>query len=190
MTAKGLLLNIDGTDKLNSTSWQSPYQSDWANSVTSLWSEELVSGQHNVTGRFFANYPAYNVTISHRQLLFLAFPKPQTGDYDYVLKVVNQVDDAWDIRLRAYDESNIGRLSNCTIYFYDGSGVSRQIYILSGAYNQTYGNWYDLTGSGTVYIAMTIAVTSTGTSDVYAYLEILVPTTTTYNLLIITFEIT
>jgi hypothetical protein len=73
---KGVLLNIDGTDISNSTSWQSPYQSDWANSVTSLWCEEKTAGSHNIKGRFFASYPGYTVTISHRQLLFLAFPKP------------------------------------------------------------------------------------------------------------------
>ena len=109
--------------------------------------------------------------------------------FDHVLEVANQVGDAWKIRLRAYDQSNIGRLSNCTIYFYNGGGVSRQIYILNGAYSQQFGNWYDLTGLSTVYIAMTVSATSTGTSYVYAYLEVLVPDTSTYNLMIITFEV-
>jgi len=109
--------------------------------------------------------------------------------FDYVLKTVNYVVDAWKIRLRAYDQTNIGRLSNCTIYFHNGGGVSRQIYILNGEYNQQFGNWYDLLGSGVTYIAVTNSATSTGTSYVYAYLEILVPNTSVYNLLIITFEI-
>jgi hypothetical protein len=73
---KGVQLQIDGADKSNSTSWQSPYGNNYANSVTSLWCEQLTSGSHTVKGRFFANYPGYTVTISHRQLLFLAFPKP------------------------------------------------------------------------------------------------------------------
>jgi hypothetical protein len=73
---KGILLGIDGTDKSNSTSWQSPYGNDYADSVTSLWHEQLTAGSHTINGRFFANYPGYTVTISHRQLLVLAFPKP------------------------------------------------------------------------------------------------------------------
>jgi len=112
----------------------------------------------------------------------------QASTYDYVLEVVNKVTVAWRIRLRAYNESNIGRLSNCTIYFHDGD-VSSQICIYDGEYSQQYGDWYDLAGSSTVYIAMNVSATSTGTSHVYAYLEILVPNTSVYNLLIITFEI-
>jgi hypothetical protein len=184
---KGVQLQIDSADKSNSTSWQSPYSGNYADSATSLWYEQLTAGSHTVKGRFFANDPGYAVTISHRQLLILAFPKP--ANYDYVLKSVNLVTDAWKIRLRAYDQSNIGRLSNCTIYFRNGGGISRQIYILNGAYSQQFGNWYDLTSLSTIYIAMTVSATSTGTSYVYAYLEILVPATSTYNLFIITFEI-
>ena len=184
---KGVQLQIDGADKSNSTSWQSPYDTNYADSATSIWFEKLTAGPHTIKGRFFANYAGYTVTISHRQLLILAFAKP--ANYDYVLKIVNQVTDAWKIRLKAYNQSNIGRLSNCTIYFYNGGGVSRQIYILNGAYSQQFGNWYDLTGLSTVYIAMTVSATSTGTSYVYAYLEVLVPDTSTYNLMIITFEV-
>lgn len=112
-----------------------------------------------------------------------------SSTYDYVLKVNNQVTDALKIRLRFYDQSNIGRLSNCTIYFRNSGGVSGQIYFLNGAYSQQFGNWYDLNGLSTVYIAMTVSATSTGTSYVYAYLEVLVQGTSTYNLMVITFEI-
>lgn len=185
---KGVQLQIDATDKSNSASWQSPYSTNYADSVTSLWYEQVGSGSHTLKGRFFANYPGYTVTISHRQLLVLAFPKPAT--YDYVLKFANQIADLWKVRLGAYDQSNIGRLSNCTIYFYDGGGVSRQIYILNGAYSQQFGNWYDLTSFSIVYVAMTVSATSTGTSYVYVYLEVLVPGISTYNLMVITFEIT
>jgi hypothetical protein len=186
---KGLLLNINGSDKTNSTSWQSPYGTNEANSVTSLWCQELLAGSYTVKGRFFANYPGYNITVSNRQILILAFSSQQQTTYDYVLKVNNQVTDIWKIRLRAYDQTNIRRLSNCTIYFYDGSGVSRQIYIYNGAYNEQSGNWYNLNGLSIVYIAMTVMVSATGVSYIYTYLEVLIPNTTTYNLLIITFEI-
>jgi len=110
--------------------------------------------------------------------------------FDYVLKATNQASDNWNIRLRAYNQTNIERLSNCTIYFHNGGGVSRQIHIYNGAYSQQFGDWYDLISLSTVYIAMTVSATNNGTSYVYAYLEILVPNTSTYNLFIIVFEIT
>lgn len=110
--------------------------------------------------------------------------------FDYVLKVVNQVADNWNVRLRTYNQTNISRLFNCTIYFHDGGGVSRQIYIYNGTNSQQFGNWYDLNGLSAVYIAMTVSAMDTGTSYVYAYLEVLVPATSTYNLMVITFEIT
>jgi hypothetical protein len=184
---KGVQLQIDGQDQSDSVSWQSPYGSNYANSATALWCGQLTEGSHTIKGRFFANYAGYTVTISHRQLVALAFPKP--ANYNYVLKTVNQVTDAWKIRLRVCGYSNIGRLSNCTIYFYNGGGVSRQISIHSGTCVQQFGNWYDLAGSSTVYIAMTVSADSTGASYVYSYLEVLIPNTTTYNLMIITFEI-
>jgi hypothetical protein len=190
LEGKGTLLNVDGVDESSSTSWQSPYGSNYPNSVTSLWHEQVTAGSHIVKGRFFSNLAGGTVTISHRQIVVLAFSgQQQTATFDYVLKVANQVSDDWKIRLKAFNESNIGRLSNCTVYFYDGSGVSRQIYILNGAYNQTYGDWYDLPGLSTAYIALTIEVSTAGVSYIYAYLEVLIPNTTTRNLMIITFEI-
>jgi hypothetical protein len=145
-------------------------------------------------------YPFETLNYAGRTLVRkLVVPEPSHGawgseedgqTFDYVLKVANQVGGAWKIRLRAYDQTNIERLSNCTIYFYNGGEVSRQIYIYNGAYSQQFGNWYDLTSLSTVYIAMTVSATSTGTSYVYTYLEILVPNTSTYNLFIIVFEVT
>ena len=113
-----------------------------------------------------------------------------SNTFDYVLEVANQVSDTWQIRLRAYDQTNMGHLFNCTIFFHNGGGVSRQIYIYNGTYSQQFGNWYNLTSLSTVYIAMKVSTTNTGASHVYVYLEILVPSTSTYNLFIITFEIT
>jgi hypothetical protein len=109
--------------------------------------------------------------------------------YDYVLQVNNQVANLWKVRLRAYDQANIGRLSNCTIYFRDGAGVSLQIYVYGGAYSQQVGSWYDLTSLSTIYIAMTAIANTTGTSYLYAYLEVLIPNTSTGILMVVTFEI-
>lgn len=183
---KGIQLQIDDVDKTDSASWQSPYSTNYADSATSLWCEQLTAGSHTIKGRFFANSAGSTVTISHRQLLILSFHKP--ANYDYVLKVVNQVTDAWKIRLSAYNQSNIGRLSNCTIYFYDGGEVSRQIQVLNGEYTQQNGTWYDLANLGTVYIALAISVSGAGFSYVHVYLEVLVPGTSTYNLMVIAFE--
>jgi hypothetical protein len=74
---KGVQLNIDGADSSNSTSWQSPYDSNYADSETSLLYTQLTAGSHTIKGRFFANYAGNIVTISHRQLLILAFPIQQ-----------------------------------------------------------------------------------------------------------------
>lgn len=109
--------------------------------------------------------------------------------YDYVLKIVNQVSDSWKIRLRAYGQTDIARLYNCTIYFHIFNGASSQIIIINGSYSQQQGDWYDLTGLSTACIAMTVSVSESGTSLVYTYLEVLFPDTTTYNLMDLTFEI-
>jgi hypothetical protein len=114
--------------------------------------------------------------------------------YDYVLKVVNQVPppDAWNISLKVYDSSNIDRLLNATISFYDGAS-SDQIIVGNGNITQSEGPLYNLPGGvgSTVKISMSnLQASTSGTSYLYVYLKILVPDTTTYSLYIITFEIT
>jgi len=111
------------------------------------------------------------------------------GDFNYVLNMTENHGFNWKVRLSAYDNSSIARLNNCSIYIYDGSN-STQIVILNGAYDQQTGPWYDLAASDTEYIWMHVETSSAGTSYVYAYLEIRVPTATTYARYIITFEIT
>jgi hypothetical protein len=122
----------------------------------------------------------------------LVFSYSSSSNYNYVLKIVNQVSDAWKIRLTAYSQSNIGRLNNCTIYFRNSSdGTSRQIYIQNGAYVTQIGPWYDLPASPAErYIAITLDASATGESYVYVYLEILIPDKTTYARYILRFEIT
>ncbi|MEM2463381.1 MAG: hypothetical protein QXY07_01700 [Candidatus Bathyarchaeia archaeon] len=187
---KGFQLQVNGVDQLNSSSWQSPYGNNYADSSTSIWCEQLTAGSHTIKGRFFANNPGYTVTISHRQLAVLAFLKQQPAIYNYVLKITNQVADSWRIRLRTYDQSNIKRLHNCTIHFYYDDAVSRQIYIYNGECHQPFGNWSTLKSLSTIYIAITVLATSEGTTYIYTYLEVLKPNTSTYNLMIITFEVT
>jgi len=111
-----------------------------------------------------------------------------TGDFNYVLNLTESQGFNWKVRLSAFDQSNIDRLYNCSIYIYDGSN-STQILISNGVYSQPTGPWYDLAASGTDYIWMHVETSSAGTSYVYAYLEILTPETTTYARYVITFEI-
>lgn len=112
-----------------------------------------------------------------------------TKDFNNVLKMTEVGGSNWKVRLEAYDQSNIGRLKNSSIYIYNGSN-STQIVIINGAYSQQTGSWYDLTTSDIEYIWMHVETSNTGTSYVYAYLEILIPNTTTYARYVITFKIT
>jgi len=112
--------------------------------------------------------------------------------YDYVLKVVNNVSDLWKIRLKAYSQSNIGRLSNCTICFHNASdGTSGQVCIVNGNYTQQTGPWYDLPASPAErYIAVTLQANNSEVSYINVYLEILIPDKTTYAQYVLTFEFT
>jgi len=113
-------------------------------------------------------------------------------NYDYVLKVVNNVSDLWKIRLKAYSQSNIGRLNNCTIYFHNASdGFSGQVYVVNGNYTQQTGSWYDLPASPAErYIAVTLQASNSEVSYVNVYLEILIHDKTTYAQYVLTFEFT
>jgi len=110
--------------------------------------------------------------------------------YDYVLKVANQVANNWKVNLRVYDNFNIGRLSSAKVSLHDGT-TSDQIIVNGGVITQSEGAQYDLAGSATIYISISnLQATTTGTSRLYVYLKIQVPNISTYNLLVITFEIT
>ena len=111
--------------------------------------------------------------------------------YDYVLRVVNQFPEAWKIRLKAYSQSNIGRLNNCTIYCHNTTdGTSNQIIIINGSYTQQTGPWYDLGSLTTVYIALAVQVSDSEVSLIFVYLEVLTPNKMTYAQYILIFEIT
>jgi len=112
-----------------------------------------------------------------------------SGDFNYVLNMTEKHNSNWKVRLKAYDNSSLSRLDNCTIYIYNGSN-STQIIILNGAYNQSTGPWYNLTALDTEYIWMHVETSSAGTSYIYTYLEIRVPNKTVYARYIITFKIT
>jgi hypothetical protein len=122
----------------------------------------------------------------------LVYSYNSSSNYNYVLKIVNQVSDSWKIRLRVYSQSNIARLNNCTIYFHNSTdGTSGQIYIISGSYTQQTGPWYDLPSSPAErYVSLTLEASSSETSYVYVYLDVLVPDKTTYVQYVLVLEIT
>jgi hypothetical protein len=113
-----------------------------------------------------------------------------TFKYDHVLRADNQVSNSWKIRLSAYDQTSISRLTNCTIYLYNTNNDHyTQIMITNGVYTQQYGDWVDLTALSNLKIAIIVSTSTAGTSQIYTYLEVRIPNTTTYNLLPITFQI-
>jgi hypothetical protein len=111
--------------------------------------------------------------------------------YDYVLRASNTVTNSWQIRLSRYSDSGIGRLQNCTIYFRRSSGeASSQIAISDGLVTIQTGPWFSMSNVETIYIAMTVQEKSTGTSAIYAYLEVLTPGSTTSVQYALAFRIT
>ena len=110
--------------------------------------------------------------------------------YDYTLKIVNKVSDEWKIRLRAYNETGISRLTNCTIVLYDGES-STQISIIDGAYTKQVGDWYNLTSYGVVYLSITVRASSASSNSMlWLYLEILIPNSTVLTRFILIIRIT
>jgi len=153
-------------------------------SLASLISAEMpkVILQSGTAGTSFiyTNSTSAKVSVS-------AFEAPT---YDYVLKINNTVTYAWKINLTVYSSLNVDRVSNATIRFHDGT-TSDQIIISEGVITQSEGPQYDLLGNATRYISIVNLYASTsGTSYLYVYLRILVPSISTYSLFIITFEIT
>jgi len=90
--------------------------------------------------------------------------------YDYVLGVVSKKSYDQNIRLILYNDSNIGRLSNCTIWFRD-STTSTQIRIVGGAIVSSSGDWYPLPASSMRYVVVYADESSSGTSVLYIRLE-------------------
>ena len=142
---KGLQLNIDATDNPNSTSWQSPYDSNYADSATSLWYSQLTAGSHTIKGRFFANYAGYNVTVSNRQLLILAFPIQQTN---YKLDI--------EVQWTNVDYSQ----QNAQLCIYTGSTGSNAL----GVDYWNGSNWINLFNNLTAYAWNNISAALTGSN--------------------------
>jgi len=185
-----------GAENITVDAWNGTAWNDVFTDLSSGWNNVSVSTyltSSNFTVRFKggneigdASQDSWNIDAT----LLYVFTSVETT-YDYVLRVNNTVTNSWEARLKKYANASIGRLQNCTIYFRNATNAnSTQIVIENGSFNQTEGPWYNLDNSETIYIAITVEANSTGTSYVYAYLEIRTPNTTTYAQYVITFEIT
>jgi hypothetical protein len=71
----------------------------------------------------------------------------------------------------------IGRLTNFTAYFHDGT-PSRQIEISNGTVTQSSGSWCSIATSATIYISIAIKVSTSGISTVDLRLHVVKGDTT------------
>jgi hypothetical protein len=185
------LWNYTASSYVTSGEGYATYISDGVNVTTTLSinaiPDDFVSGG-NAKIRFLgvlATTGEYRQETNQVKLQY----RYNVNTYAPVLKVANQVEDAWKIRFSAYDQQNIARLTNCTITLRYG-GASTQIQIIDGVYTQQQGAWIDLTGATTVDVDVRVVATVVEDSIIYARLDILVPTTSVYNQFLIAFQIT
>jgi hypothetical protein len=134
---------------------------------------------HNATLNYiiYSNSTSAQVTVSNN-----------TNSLD-VLQLVNETSNNWKMQIIKINDTNISRLTNCTIWLHDESTTSIQIKIINGAYTQTNGTQYDFAGNGADFITITAFTNSTGTSRITTQLKILKPNTSTYALYTVTFII-
>jgi len=141
-----------------------------------------VTGVKSTTTQFQQRVNQINLTYKYNS----------SSTYDYVLKVVNNVTDSWQVNLKVYGSATISRLSSLNISFHDGNS-SNQIAVSGGSIVKSEGEPYNLPGGlgSTVYISISnLQATTADTSYLYVYLKIMAPNTSTYTLYVITFEIT
>jgi hypothetical protein len=118
--------------------------------------------------------------------------KSSAASYDYVLKLVNKVTNAWNTSLVIYSSSNIDRLLNATIVYHDGTS-SNQIVITNGTVTQSVGQLYNLPGGNgtTIYISVSnLLASTTATSYLYVYLRLFPASSSPFNVYRITFQVT
>ena len=90
--------------------------------------------------------------------------------FDYVLSAISQKAYDQNITLTLYNYSNINRLTNCTVWFHDGT-QSVQVKIFNGVVTQSSGQNYFLPAGSSRYIAVYVEQNSVGTSTLYLRLE-------------------
>ena len=128
-----------------------------------------------------------NVAFQQKSNLVRLYCYQQT--YDYVLKIVNQQSNTYDIRLNAVGlaQTNLPRLSNFTAWFYTPGSL--QLQVISGSFSTQTGSFYSLGATATAYIAIRVSATA-GVSTIDCYLQIYNPGTSVHTDYRLTFKIT
>ncbi len=136
------------------------YTFSWNGSAFTLKSEALTNNSGTVA------YKCFDIALTS------AF-RPASS-YEYVLKVANLASSALEIRLVAYSNINLSRITNLTMCIHNGINSS-QIIVDAGSYSLQNGSWYSLAAGSNDYISVYISPCSPGTTTIYAYLEAHVP---------------
>jgi len=98
--------------------------------------------------------------------------------YEYVLNITNLSNNInYTVKLEKATIDGIGRLTNFTAYFHDGT-PSRQIEISNGTVTQSSGSWCSIATSATIYISIAIKVSTSGISTVDLRLHVVKGDTT------------
>ena len=159
---------------------------------TTLYSQAspILAEQAKVILQQGTNSSSLVYTNNTSAVITITSPLDQPQDFADVLRIVNQASNNWTISLALYDSSNVERLVNATIILQNGSN-NDQITINNGNTTQAQGQPCDFATNVTAHVSiMNLQATNNHTtSQLYTYLKILTPDTSTYDLLTITFEI-
>jgi hypothetical protein len=93
-------------------------------------------------------------------------------DYDYVLKLTNNVSSDYSVNLLVYNYSGINRLTNMTVSLYSPSMHEQEIIIANGALIQDAGTAVTLTANSELYISVTASANMFGTSHVILLIKV------------------
>ena len=107
--------------------------------------------------------------------------------HDYILDVQSQEASLWQVRLRAYSQTNIQVLDNCTVSF---KNETSQIVVLDGAFDQSTGGWTNLVGLDSLHIVVDVSSLRVGAAKIGMYLDVRVPGTSSYASYVIHLKIT
>jgi hypothetical protein len=97
----------------------------------------------------------------------------ETTYYEYMLNITN-LNSSTDcqVKLEIASTNGISRLTNFTAYLHDGT-TSKQVEVSNGIVSQSMGSWYPATASTTIYLSLSIKVSTSGNSTVNLKLHII-----------------
>ena len=164
-----------GAEDIRVDAWNG---SSWTNLFTDLstgWNNVTVSS-YLTSSTFTIRFKGSNETGDTTQdswkidATFLNVWTNNARYYDYVLSSTSQKAYDQNMTLTLYNYSNINRLTNCTVWFHDGT-QSVQVRIFNGVVTQSSGQNYLLPAGSSRYIAVYVEQNSVGTSTLYLRLE-------------------